>query len=40
MIVWNRFAADSEFVTPAYKRVATQDCLLILNRITVYEKFL
>lgn len=40
MTVWNHTAADSQFAILVHKRTATQQCLLILDSITVCQKSL
>lgn len=40
MTVWNHIAVDSPLATLVHKRTATQQCLLILDSVTVYQKAL
>lgn len=40
MTVWNHTAGNFQFATLAHKRIATQQCLLILDSVTEYQKAL
>lgn len=40
MTVWNHTAADSQFAMLVHKRIAIQQCLLILDSVTVHWKAL